>query len=102
VNFARIVDLIPTVGSVLTNTSTDPDMVVNLNSLIASGRTVSSVYESVLQNCKVINNGLTPGDEERLKKLRALLYIDPVPAATAPEEPVPPRVGRGRPQRRAQ
>jgi hypothetical protein len=89
VNFARIADLIPTVGGVLTSTSTDEDLVVDLNSLIASGRTVSSVYESVLTNCQVVNNGLTPADAERLRALRALLYTDPVPTTAAGEEPAP-------------
>jgi hypothetical protein len=42
VNFARIADLIPTVGEVLKKTSgADDATVVDLNSLIASGRTIS-------------------------------------------------------------
>lgn len=89
VNFARIADLIPTIGTVLTSTSTDADQVVDLNALIANGRTISSVYESVLTNCQVINNGLTPADEERLAALRALLYTDPVPTGAVPNPGTP-------------
>lgn len=84
VNFARIVDHIPTVGQVLTKTSEGDDTaVVDLNALISSGRTVSTIYKSVLDNCKVINNSLSPEDEIRLKELRAKLFKPPVPEASA-------------------
>jgi hypothetical protein len=89
VNFSRMVDLIPTVGDTLTPTAKEQDdgtVLVDLNALISSGRTVSGVYKSVVDNCKVVNNGLSAADEAKLKALEAELYEDP-PAAPAPPPP---------------
>lgn len=80
VNFASIVDHVPTVGKVVEKTSGDDDgVVVDLNALVSSGETVSGVYRSVLENCKVVDNSLSDADQERLRKLQAQLYVQPPP-----------------------
>lgn len=78
VNFARIVDHVPAVGEIVARTTDKAgDAVVDLNALVSGGTTVSGVYEAVLNHCKVINNALTPEEEQLLVKLRSLLYKNP-------------------------
>lgn len=71
INFAAIVDYVPEISNDKTGN------VVDMNTLIASGQKVSSVYESILFNCRVFNNSRSEQDQEKLEKLRALLYKKP-------------------------
>lgn len=72
INFAAIVDHIPTL-----NPSDDEGSdIVDINTLIASGHTLSKAYESILNNCRVFDNKRSDEDKEKLEKLRALLYVD--------------------------
>ncbi|MCC5908093.1 MAG: hypothetical protein JJU13_17895 [Balneolaceae bacterium] len=85
VNFAVMVDYIPAIDQNLTATSDDDESneggaVVDLNSLISSGRSISKIYQAVLDNCMVINNSMTEEDEKRLEKYRSALYKEPKPA----------------------
>jgi hypothetical protein len=85
VNFASMVDYIPSIDQNLTTTtdeeeSNESGAVVDLNSLISSGRSVSKIYQAVLDNCMVINNSMSEEDEKRLDKLRSALYKEPKPA----------------------
>jgi hypothetical protein len=89
VNFAIMCDYLPTLGEDTAPTSMDfgPFKVfglsgknpgtVDLNALISSGTTVSSIYETVLRNCKVLDNSRSEEDEKRLVQLRSLLYEEP-------------------------
>lgn len=74
VNFANIVDYVPIVNN------QDPDVpggnITDLSTLISSGIKISDVYRSVLNNCRVVDNSRSEEDEEKLRKLRALLYKD--------------------------
>ncbi len=85
VNFASMVDYIPSIDQNLTATADEEESneggaVVDLNSLISSGRAVSKIYNAVLNNCMVINNSMSEEDEKRLDKLRSALYKEPKPA----------------------
>lgn len=71
INFASIVDYVPEIDK------DDKGEVIDINTLIASGQKISNAYESVLYNCRVINNSRSDEDKEKLKKLRALLYKEP-------------------------
>ncbi len=71
VNFAAIVDNVPEISK------SKEGQVIDLNTLISSGVTVSNVYDSILKNCRVFNNSRSEEDEEELEKLRALLYKIP-------------------------
>lgn len=71
INFASIVDYVPEI-------SKDPKgEVIDINTLIASGQKISNAYESILNNCRVVNNSRSEEDQEKLEKLRALLYEEP-------------------------
>lgn len=74
VNFARMMDHVPATGETLTPTSGGEAGTVDLNALISSGNTVSGTYHAVLHHCQVVDNALSAEDQERLRKLRALLY----------------------------
>ena len=63
VNLAQIVDFVPTVGGAPVTSTMSVDGVVNFNSLIASGRSISGIYKSVLDNCRVIDNALSEADK---------------------------------------
>lgn len=71
VNFASIVDYVPAISK------EDKGQVIDINTLISSGVKISNVYESVLRNCRVVNNSRSEEDKEKLEKLRALLYVPP-------------------------
>ena len=71
VNFAAIVDFVP-----LINPENTQSEVVDINTLIGSGETLSHVYESILKNCRVFNNERSDEDKAKLKKLRSLLYVE--------------------------
>ncbi len=83
INFAALTDYIPTLGSdpLIVN---EDDTTVDLNSLISSGKQVSKIYNSVLENCRVIDNSLSEFDKARLEKLRAFLYEQPTDVSPAP------------------
>ena len=80
VNFASIVDHVPLVPSDGESQSTLAD----INTLISSGRRISGIYKSVLENSRVFNNERSEEDKAELERLRALLYMD-VPDDTVPE-----------------
>lgn len=71
INFASIVDYVPEISK------DQKGEVIDINSLIASGQKISNAYESVLSNCRVVNNSRSEEDKEKLSKLRALLYKEP-------------------------
>lgn len=71
VNFASIVDYVPEISN------NEKGEIIDINTLISSGVKISNVYESVLRNCRVVNNSRSDEDKEKLKKLRALLYEEP-------------------------
>lgn len=87
VNFGVVIDYIPAQDSVVTRTASEEgDLVVDLNALVSSGKRISQAYESVVQNCKVVDNSLSAADQEKLGKLEALLFKEPkVVAAGNPE-----------------
>lgn len=90
VNLAVMADYVPTVGTNLTNTSNgesdQTSAVVDLNSLISSGRSISDIYGAVLENCKVVNNSPTEEEKKRLEKLRSVLFREPKPAPAEAED----------------
>ncbi|WP_223671180.1 hypothetical protein [Kangiella shandongensis] len=71
VNFASIVDYVPEISK------DEKGEIIDINTLIASGQKISNAYESILSNCRVVNNARSDEDKEKLKKLRALLYKEP-------------------------
>lgn len=71
VNFASIVDYVPEISK------DQKGEIIDINTLISSGQKISNAYESVLNNCRVVNNSRSDEDKEKLKKLRALLYKEP-------------------------
>jgi hypothetical protein len=78
VNFGVVVDYIPAQGAMVTSTvNGDGEVTVDLNALVSSGKRISQAYESVLNNCKVIDNSLSDADQEKLLKLEGLLYKEP-------------------------
>ena len=87
VGFAAMVDGVPVldqpVVSTVDNNGEAVDDVVDLSALVSSGRRISSIYESVLMNCRVINNSMSDEDQEKLDKARALLFRENKPADSA-------------------
>jgi hypothetical protein len=79
VNFASMVDYIPTLGENVTSVAAEENGVptVDLNALISSGRSISKIYDAVLQNCKVIDNSPTEEEKARLEKARSVLFKEP-------------------------
>lgn len=75
INFATMVDYVPVVDSEAKGGASDGD-IVDINTLISSGTKVSNLYDSILNNVRVFDNKRPDEDEEKLKKLRALLYKD--------------------------
>ncbi|WP_417446104.1 hypothetical protein [Kangiella sp.] len=71
INFASIVDYVPEISK------DQKGEIIDINTLIASGQKISNAYESVLSNCRVVNNSRSEEDKEKLSKLRALLYKEP-------------------------
>ncbi|MEL7833025.1 hypothetical protein [Fodinibius sp. Rm-B-1B1-1] len=90
VNFAAMVDYVPSLdGNVMDASDEESDensVVVDLNALISSGRSVSKIYRTVLENCMVIDNGMTEEEKKRLEKLRSALYKEPKKADPESED----------------
>ncbi|MEO0345526.1 MAG: hypothetical protein AAF229_04625 [Pseudomonadota bacterium] len=82
VGFAALVDGVPTLGAPIQKTAEDSRDEVDLTALVSSGLKVSQIYESVLLNCRVVDNQISDADQKRLDKARALLFREP---ATAPD-----------------
>ncbi len=84
VGFAAMVDGVPVLDDAVVSTLDDKgeavEDIVDLSALVSSGRRISSIYESVLANCRVINNTMSDEDQEKLDKARALLYRENKPA----------------------
>ncbi len=70
VNFAAIVDYVPAIGK----TDDSESEVIDINTLISSGVQISKVYKSILNNCRVFNNERSLEDQDKLKRLRAMLF----------------------------
>jgi hypothetical protein len=92
--FGVMADYLPTQGgpapsgAVIGLSGKDPGT-VDLNALISSGTTISSIYDSVLRNCKVLNNSRSDEDEKVLAQLRSLLYEEPPQTDGAAPDVVP-------------